>query len=154
MAIAPTVIDFLQRHGVSYAVLAHPHTERTRDTATQAHVAPGRLAKAVVLADEAGFVMVVIPGNRHVSLNTVSGKLGRRLELVPEDRIAPVFRDCEAGAIPPLGAAYGMNTVLDDHLVGLPEVFFEAGDHLEVIRVRGDEFVRLLADARHGQFSH
>ena len=83
-----------------------------------------------------------------------SRRLGRSLEIVPENRVAPLFKDCDIGAIPPLGTAYGMETILDDSLVGQPEIYFEAGDHEELIRVGGEEFLRLLGEARHGQFSH
>jgi Ala-tRNA(Pro) deacylase len=78
----------------------------------------------------------------------------RKLALAGEDRIMRVFKDCAAGAIPPLGPAYGMKTILDDGLVALPEVYFEGGDHEELVRVDGEQFVRLLKDAPHGQFSH
>jgi Ala-tRNA(Pro) deacylase len=154
MAIAQTVLDFLQRHGISYAVVAHGHTETSRELAHSAHVAPAQLAKAVVLGDGRGYVMVVLPGDRHVSVDTLSRRLRRDLHLVEEARIAPVFCDCALGAVPPLGMAYGMETVLDDSLVGVPRVFFEAGDHEELICVSGEDFLRLLGQAHHGRFSH
>jgi Ala-tRNA(Pro) deacylase len=154
MAIAQTVTGFLQFHQVPYRVIMHPYRETSRETAESAHIPVERLAKAVVLADQRGYLMVVIPGNRHVSLETLSRKLGRRLSLAAESRIVPVFRDCESGAIPPLGPAYGMDTVVDDSLVGQPEIYFESGDHRGLIRVGGDEFLELLGEAVHGQFTH
>lgn len=154
MAIAKTVLDYLQKSRVPYAVVTHAHSRNSNQTADAAQVPMDKLAKAVVLADEKGYIMMVLPGNRHVSVETLSAKLGRKLTLVPETRIAPVFRDCEAGAIPPLGPAYGMETVLDDNLVGKSEIYFEAGDHEELIRIEGSQFVTLLKGARHGVFSH
>jgi Ala-tRNA(Pro) deacylase len=76
------------------------------------------------------------------------------LSLAPETSLAPVFRDCESGAIPPLGPAYGMKTIVDDSLFGQPEVYFESGDHRGLIRVGGEEFLALLREAMHGQFAH
>lgn len=154
MAIASTVKDYLEKSGIPYSVVPHPHTWSSRETADAAHVPAERLAKAVVLIDSVGYLMVVIPANRHVRVETLSKKLGRDLALAAEFRVAPVFKGCDLGAIPPLGPAYGMETILDDSLVGLPEVYFEAGDHEELIRVDGEQFVRLLKEAQHGQFSH
>lgn len=154
MTIAKTVLSCLQQHGVSYAVVAHPHSETSKSTAERAHVPLSRMAKAVVLADRDGYLMVVLPGDRHVDVAALSHRLRRELHLAQEERIAPVFRDCAVGAIPPLGSAYGMESILDDSLVGLPEVYFEAGDHEELIRVAGEDFLRLLAAARHGRCSH
>jgi Ala-tRNA(Pro) deacylase len=154
MTIARTVVEHLQRNQVTYDVIPHPHTGCSKETANAAHVPPERIAKAVVLGDDGGFLMAVVPGNRYVEVKRLSKKLGRDLHLIPEERLAPVFRDCAPGAIPPLGPVYGMETILDDGLVGLPEVYFEAGDHEELVRVDGEQFVRLLKEARHGSISH
>ena len=47
-----------------------------------------------------------------------------------------------------------METVVDESLVGRKEIWFVAGDHYRLIRVDGDDFVRLLARAQFGRFSH
>lgn len=154
MTIAQTVSGYLQSRHISYDVIAHPYSDSSRKAAETAHVPPEQLAKAVILSDRRGFLMAVVPGDRHVSLEDLWKKLGRRLSLTPENRLAPVFRDCESGAIPPLGPAYGMETIVDDSLVGQPEVYFESGDHRGLIRVGGDEFLALLRDAMYGQFAH
>jgi len=154
MTIAQTVSGYLQSRHVTYDVIAHPYSDSSRKVAETAHVPPEQLAKAVILSDRRGFLMAVIPGNRHVSLDDLWKKLGRRLSLASESRLAPVFRDCESGAIPPLGPAYGMETIVDNSLVGQPEVYFESGDHRGLIRVDGEEFLTLLRDAMYGQFAH
>jgi Ala-tRNA(Pro) deacylase len=154
MTIAHTVKEFLEQSGVEYAVVPHPHSESSRQTAQVAHVPTDQLAKAVVLMDEVGYLMAVLPGDRHVGVETLSKKLGRKLELAAESRLVPVFKDCDPGAIPPLGPAYGMQTVLDDRLVGLPHIYFEAGDHEDLVRVDGEQFIRLMKEAQHGQFSY
>lgn len=154
MSIATTIIDYLHRHRVPYSVVAHDHSGCSRQTVSSAHVPPERLAKAVIFLDQRGYLMVVLPGDRHVSIKTLSDKLRRRLTLAEEQRIAPVFADCEPGAIPPIGPAYGMETILDDSLVGQPQIYFEAGDHEELIQVSGEDFLLLMGQARHGQFSH
>ena len=154
MTIAQTVSGYLQSRHVSYDVIAHPYSDSSRKAAETAHVPPEQLAKAVILSDRRGFLMAVVPGDRHVSLEDLWKKLGRRLSLTSENHIAPVFRDCESGAIPPLGPAYGMETIVDDSLVGQSEVYFESGDHRGLIRVGGDEFLALLRDAMYGQFAH
>jgi Ala-tRNA(Pro) deacylase len=154
MPIAQTVLNCLHQHGIRYAVVGHPHSETSKTTAESAHIAPSAVAKAVVLADRDGYVMVVLPGSRHVDVAVLSQRLRRQLHLAQEARIVPVFKDCALGAIPPIGPAYGMETVVDDALVGLPHVYFEAGDHEELIRVSGEDFLRLLGEARHLSFSH
>lgn len=154
MAIAKTVKQYLEQHGIPYTVVPHRYTECSRETVDTTHVSGDQLAKAVVLIDDVGYLMAVLPADRHLQIGTLSETLRRKLTLAAESRVVPIFRDCAPGAIPPLGPAYGMETILDDSLVGLPQVYFEAGDHQDLVRVDGEQFVRLMAEARHAQFSH
>ncbi len=154
MAVAETIAGFLQRRHAQYTVVPHRHTETSRETAMTAGIPEERLAKAVVLTDERGYLMAVVPSNRFVSTPRLSELLGRHLELASENRIAPVFTDCDRGAIPPLGPAYGMDTIVDDSLVGQPVIYFEGGEHEQMIAVDGEVFLSLLRPARHGHFVH
>lgn len=154
MAMAKTVESYLQQCRIPYTVMHHAPTHSSRETAQAAHVPAERLAKAVVLLDHGQYVMAVIPASRHLGVETLSQKLGRPLTLAAENRLAPVFKDCDLGAIPPLGPAYGMETIVDDELVDQPEIYFEAGDHEDLIRVDGKEFLALLKEAQYGQLSH
>ena len=52
-----------------------------------------------------------------------------------------------------LGAAYGLDVVVDDSLVQLPELYLEAGDHAHLVHISGTNFRKLMHDARHGRFS-
>ncbi len=42
---------------------------------------------------------------------------------------------------------------MDDSLLNAPDVYFEAGDHEDLVHLSGVEFLSLLAGARHGRFS-
>jgi Ala-tRNA(Pro) deacylase len=77
-----------------------------------------------------------------------------QLGLATESELVGLFKDCEIGAIPPIGPAYGIETVVDDSLLQENDVYFEAGDHEELIHVSGKQFRDLVAGARYGRFSH
>ncbi|HEX5801568.1 MAG TPA: YbaK/EbsC family protein, partial [Azospira sp.] len=64
-----------------------------------------------------------------------------------------LFEDCELGAIPPLGPAYGIRTVMDEELANEREIYFEAGNHEDMIHMKMDTFLDLMADADRGRFS-
>ena len=98
--------------------------------------------------------MVVVPGNAWVKLSAVQRELDREMLLAGENDAAGYFPDCDPGAIPPLGPAYGMETLLDEALVSLAHVFFESGDHSSLIKVSGGDFLDLLSGVRRGHFSH
>jgi Ala-tRNA(Pro) deacylase len=73
--------------------------------------------------------------------------------MATERELANIFRDCDVGAIPVLGQAYGLDVVMDDCLCDRTDIYFESGDHEDLIHMRGDEFESLMRGAQHGEFS-
>lgn len=154
MAVAETVQRFLEKHPVEYDLVAHPHTGSSHETADAAHVSEDHIAKAVIVKDAAGYAMVVVPASNWVEVEHLRKELGRDFHLATEDDFAKLFSDCEAGAVPPLGPAYGVETFLDQALTSLAYVYFEAGDHQQLVHMTGDDFRTLLGGVRHGYYSH
>ncbi len=154
MSLAPTLRQYLADNGIAYEILAHQRTTSSLATAYAAHVPAGSLAKSVILEDERGYLMAVIPANCRLELGQVHRLLNRRVGLATEDSVAALFRDCEAGAVPAAGCAYGLDVLVDDSLVEQPEVYVEGGDHRELLHMSNGQFRRLLSTARHGHISH
>jgi Ala-tRNA(Pro) deacylase len=46
-----------------------------------------------------------------------------------------------------VGAAYELRTLVDRHLMNLPEVYFESGDHEHLIKLSGARFADLMRAA-------
>lgn len=155
MAIATTVSDYLAQHDVAYDVLTHPHTASSGESAHASHIPGTRVAKSVVLEDEQGYLMVVLSSSRRVDLGELHRQLHRNLGLATESELASLFADCEIGALPALGPAYQMETVVDSSIAEQPDIYFEAGDHEQLIHVNAETFQSLLGDdIRQGHFSH
>jgi Ala-tRNA(Pro) deacylase len=153
MAVAMTMQEYLDRWGVEYEVVPHPYTSSSLETAEAAHIPGAQLAKCVMTEDYKGYLMVVIPADHQVEFDQLDVELDRRLALATEEELAEIFSDCETGAIPPLGEAYGIDVALDDSLANCEDVYFEAGDHTELVHLRGEDFRDLMAGAERGQFS-
>lgn len=154
MAIAITLQQFLSNAGIDYDTVRHSHTYSSMDTAHAAHVAGDALVKAVVLQDGRGYVLAVLPATHKLELGMVHSRLQRDVALASEREIAELFKDCELGAIPPFGNAYGMETVCDESLMDRSEVFIEAGDHEQLIHMSGEQFRRLMGRATRGHISY
>ena len=153
MQIAARLKWFLDKNHVPYDLIHHRHTGSSAETAQAAHIPRDCLAKSVLLEDERGYVAVVLPASHRVDLERLERIFKRRLELATEGELERLFIDCEMGAVPVLSAAYGVPLLVDDALLDLPEVYFEAGTHEDVVHLRGDDFLQLLEGARHGTFS-
>lgn len=147
MSLSPTLVEYLSRHGTPYALEHHMHSFCSLESAREAGVDEESLAKSVVLQDESGFVLAVLPASRRLELERVREELGRALHVSREQDLARLFPDCERGAVPPIGAAYGLQTVLDASLEERDEIYFEAGDHETLVRMAGAAFLDLLEDA-------
>jgi Ala-tRNA(Pro) deacylase len=153
MAIAARIEAVLRKHGTSYELIPHPVTGSTHESALAAHVADDHIAKGVVVRDREGDALAVIPGNAWLDMDALNRETARAFELEDEGDLSRLFPDCAKGAVPALGAAYGLETFLDEALTSLANVYFEAGDHRHLLRVSGDAFAELLAGARRGHFS-
>jgi Ala-tRNA(Pro) deacylase len=147
MSIPVSVDNYLSRAGVRYDVIAHARTSNSSQSAEAAHVPGRQLAKCVMLHDETGYLMAVLPATRLVDFNALDVLLGRKFTLAREDELPAMFRDCEPGAIPPFGKAYGFDVVMDDDLLQADDVYFEAGDHRALVHVTGSDFLQLMGDA-------
>ncbi len=152
MTMSTTVKSYLEGRGIAYELVSHPTTGSSQESAEAAHVDEDRVAKAVILTDRQGGVLVVIPGDKWVKVHAVGDTLGRELELADESRAASFFPDCDSGAIPPLGPAYDMETLLDEALTSLAFVYFESGDHRTLVKTSGEDFLALLEGSRQGHF--
>lgn len=154
MGMAMKLADYLGAHPVPFELVAHSRAMSSLQSAKSMHLSPACVAKAVVLEDEDDqFLMAVLPASRKVNLGELRSCIGRMLRLATEAELRERFGDCELGAVPPIGNAYGMDTVWDDSLTSQPDVYFEAGDHETHVRVKTRDFVGLLEGAQHLAFS-
>ena len=153
MGIASTVRDYLDEAGVDYQLLHHPYSPNSRSAAEAARVPADQLAKPVLLEDEKGFLMAVVPASRRVELQSLEKQFGRRLVLASEREVQDLFSDCSKGALPAVGQAYGVEVIWDDCLAASPDIYFEAGDHTDLVHMSGREFTFLMARTAHGRIS-
>lgn len=152
MGIAITLRQYLDAQGVTYDCLEHTHTGCSMRTAQACHVSADRVAKAVVLKGRDGYLLTVVPASRQVMLDAVGGWLHEPVSLASEAEIAPLFPDCEPGAVPPVAAAYGLRALVDENLNGLSDVYFESGDHRSLVHLSGKQFNKLMQNAPRGWF--
>ena len=154
MGMAITLKKYLSNEDADYRVLPHQPRFTSTEVAQAAHVAGDDLAKAVLLKADKGLMLVVVPSTHVVDLAEVSHKTGQRLGLATEQDVKETFQDCETGAIPPCGSAYGLKVLLDKSLTNHGDIYFEAGDHEHLVHMSGQEFERLVHQDKTGIYSH
>lgn len=154
MAIANQIEQFLNRNQFQYDVILHSHSQYSMETAEASHVPGDQLAKAVILKDQDQYTMAILPATHRIDLGKLRHGTHRDFGLATEQEIGELFADCETGAVPPVGQPYDLPMLMEENLDALDDVYFEAGDHDQLIHMSGSEFQRLTAESERRHFSH
>ena len=153
MAIAITLKKYLEDSGIEYELIKHDYAATSMHSADKAHISGENIAKAVILYDGEDYIVAVVPATHQVQLGKLHKQFDRYMSLASESELHELFDDCSVGAIPPLGNAYGMDVMIDNHLDNCDDVYFEAGDHTDLVHVSGFDFRNLMTHAYHGEIS-
>src|SRR5947209_468295 len=152
MPLAPTLQKHLDQN-VTYEVMTHDPTMSSRRTAQACRVSGDRVAKAIVLRRNGGYMLAVLPASHHLRLPDLRERLGDDVDMANESEIDELFADCAHGAVPAAGRCYGLDIIVDESIQKQPEIYMEAGDHETLLHMSRTQFARLTADAMHGRFS-
>ncbi len=147
MSIATRLQSYMSAQGVPWSPVSHQASSTCMESAHVAHIPPDRVAKAVVLKGAAGYLMAVIPASRQLNVQKLGDAVAESLALVSEPTLGELFTDCKPGAVPPVGAAYGIRTLWDEGLGGAADVYFEGGDHQTLVHMKGADFGKLMRKA-------
>lgn len=153
MSTAKTLIAYLKDHDARYRIVRHPRAVEATRIAQSAHVTGEKLAKGVLLTDKKEKYLAVIPATHRLDLDKLSNLVGKRLNFASEDELVATFPDCDEGAVPACGSAYGVDVFMDDSLLDRRDVYFEAGDHESLVHMERSEFARLMPGMAQGSFS-
>lgn len=136
---------YLQDQGVDFSMHHHPRAYTAQEIAAAEHVSGHRFVKVVMVKDEDGLAMMCLPASSDVDLDAVAELLGNdEVRLADEDEFAPVFEDCEVGAMPPFGNLYDVPVYMDEALEQDDKIVFNGGTHRETFEIKVDDFERLV----------
>ncbi len=146
MAIPSTIVDFVTKRGVPFSVLEHERSETSLESAHAAHVSAKRVAKGVLLRTEKDYLLAVLPASHELMLDRVEHYMNMPVSIAAEESLGQIFSDCAPGAVPAIAPAYGLRSIVDLTLAYATEVYFEAGDHEELLHVAGEDYRKLILD--------
>ena len=136
---------FLDEHHVKYVVISHSKAYTAQGIAAIAHIPGQELAKTVIVKLDGALAMAVLPASYQVDLLALKKVVGvQDAELASEREFKQHFPDCETGAMPPFGNLYGIPVYVDETLTRDREIAFNAGTHLELIRMAFADFEQLV----------
>jgi Ala-tRNA(Pro) deacylase len=136
----------LKQARIPYTTFRHPEAFTAQAEAAVSHVPGYSWAKIVVCFADEEPILAVVPAPFMVDFEQLRVLASARtLRLAREDEFRTLYPDCEPGAMPPFGNPHLQRIFVDQSLVGLPEMVFNAGTHTDAIRMHYLDF----ADVAH-----
>jgi Ala-tRNA(Pro) deacylase len=136
--------EFLDHHKVKYVVISHSVAYTAQGIAALTHISGKELAKTVIVKLDGSLAIAVLPASSQVDLSRLKTVTGANAGLASEQEFKDKFPDCQTGAMPPFGNLYDMPVFADESLTRDKEIAFNAGSHLELIRMTWDDFQKLV----------
>jgi len=145
MPILNKLKKVLDEAKICYEVYNHRLSFTAQETAETLHNSGKEMAKVVVLKANGNFAMAVVPGNRMVNLKKVRRALAARdVSVASEKEFGALFPGCEIGAMPPFGRLFGLPVYVDPALEAEEEIFFNAGNHQQTVKMSYADFKKLV----------
>lgn len=145
MPIASRLAEYLDEYGVIYAAIRHPKAYTAQEVAAQLHCRGKEMVKTVVIKAGPHSILAVLPATHRIDFYMLSDVLQfEDVRLATEPEFQDLFPECEPGAMPPFGNLYGVPVLCDNSLTEDEVIHFNAGTHTEAIRVRFEDFRRLV----------
>jgi Ala-tRNA(Pro) deacylase len=136
---------FLDEHQVKYVKISHSPAFTAQEIAASAHIPGKEVAKTVVVKVDGKISMAVLPASYRVDLMALAKAIGaEKANLAEEKEFRDKFGACEVGAMPPFGNLYDMDVYVAENLTEDKEIAFNAGSHEELIRMKYDDYSRLV----------
>jgi len=138
--------EFLDSHNIKYVAMTHSPAYTAQAIAASAHVSGKELAKTVMIKIDGKMAMAVLPASYRVDLDLMRDAVAAQMvEIATEAEFEGMFPGCEVGAMPPFGNLYGMDVFSAKRLAEDEEIVFNAGTHIELIKLAYADFERLVS---------
>ena len=137
--------QFLDSHNIKYVSIKHSEAYTAQEIAASAHIPGKELAKTVIVKIDGNMAMAVLPAGYKVEFQLLKeAAKANKVELASEEEFKDVFPDCEIGAMPPFGNLYGLEVFVAKTLAEDNEIAFNAGSHIELIKLAYKDFENLV----------
>lgn len=138
--------EYLDQNKVKYVSITHSPAFTAQEIAATAHIPGKDLAKTVMVKLDDRMAMVVLPASYQVDFDLLKNAAGaKRAELATEAEFKGLFPECELGAMPPFGNLYGMPVYASEALAEDEVIAFNAGSHIELLKLSYKDFARLAS---------
>ncbi|HJX60258.1 MAG TPA: YbaK/EbsC family protein [Thermodesulfobacteriota bacterium] len=153
MTILKKLRDYFEKNQVAYEVGFHPEVFTAQEIAAAQHVSGKEMAKVVMVKADGKMLMLVLPASYQIDMKKLKKALKcKKVSMAKEKQFEELFPDCEVGAMPPFGNLYNLEVWVDQVLTEDASIVFQAGNHIETVRIKYGDYAR-LTNPKVGDFS-
>lgn len=153
MTILKKLKDVLEKNAVSYEVGFHPEVFTAQEIAAAQHIPGKEMVKVVMVKADGKMLMLVLPASYQIDMKKLKKVLkAKKVGIAKEKQFEELFPDCEVGAMPPFGNLYNLEVWVDQVLTEDASIVFQAGNHIETMRIKYSDYARLV-NPKVGDFS-
>ena len=155
MSVSPRLENYLCQSRTEYEIIPHNFCERAYDIACMARLPASKVVKTVVLRESktGKYLAAVVPAANKIKLSWVNNERGHNYQFATEVELQYLYPDCLSGAVPAFSQAYDMDVIWDDQLAIPKDLYFEAGNHEELIHITREQFKLLFGASSHSVIS-
>ncbi len=144
MKLFEKIKELLEENSILYRTYNHPPTKTSEKAAEYRNVPLKIGAKAILLKEKKGFVIVIIPADRKLDSKKLKKVLGsKKLRFATEEELKEIT-GCDKGALPPFGSFFNLPLIVDKALFEEAEMAFNAGSLENSIKMKTKDYKILV----------
>lgn len=139
-------IQLLKRNHINHQVVTYDHMEKGAEFAAQAvnFPLPQTIKTLVVDVESYGFTLVLMPGDRQLSMKKVAKACKAKRAAMADTATAQRLTGYQVGGISPFGTKKRLNAVMDGVLISHQEVMINAGQRGIMVKMAPGDIVKIL----------
>ena len=145
----------LEQRGVAYDLHVHAHKQHTAEgVAEDLGIPVAQVLKAMIIqCSDRQFALVVVPGDRRLSLKKVGQALDDKGVALASERDVQRVTGYQVGAVSVLGfRREGVPVLVDEHVLDVEQVIISAGRTDAGLALSPEGLMRALSEAQVGDF--
>lgn len=147
MPLPTSVESLLNSQNIHYDLAAAPLDANNQPLWHDQHLRNVGAAKAVLLEDDRGRILVVISADTLLDLNAVNRQMGRELRATGQDAVRQFCDSHALQTVPALPKLAGLPTLVDKQLLSRESLLLDSGNDEQLLHINRDDFQQVLEDA-------
>jgi Ala-tRNA(Pro) deacylase len=144
MAIVAKLKKYLDANKVKYKALKHKLAYTAQEIAAAQDVPGKQVIKSVLVKAGDKYVLAVLPAIHLIDTKKLKSILKcKAIKIATEKEVEKIIPDYKAGAMPPFGNLFGLETVADKILKEDIDIVFNGGTHKDTVKMKYTDFEKL-----------